>query len=453
MDTPYFDIPAGANEIMEALKAEGFESFVVGGAVRDTLLGNTIHDVDIATNCEAKVTARLLIKAGMKTVPTGIKHGTITAVLDDGSYEVTTYRIDGEYHDSRHPSQVTFPDTIEEDLARRDFTINAMAYSHDAGLIDPFAGILDLRSKIIRCVGDPKQRFSEDALRIIRALRFASELGFMIEEGTAAAIHELREGLNEVSRERIRDEFVKLIHGKGAGRILREYEDVISTFIPQLHDLVGLNLNNPLHIHDAWEHSLVAFETIQPRRTEMLLAALLHDIGKGPKALNEEWAKGVDHAEISRRISEEILHDLRFPNYTIKFVGKVVGGHDYVFTPNRAEIKRSLRDFGQVVFLSILDLKRADILAHGPEAAEQVWRIDEIRGIAEDIIIKRECYTLGDLEVSGSDVREAADLEGKQIAKALGFLLDKVIDGEVANDREDLLEMLLSSMPLADSNE
>ena len=319
-------IPAGADFILRRLMENGFDAYVVGGCVRDSLLGLFPHDWDICTS--ARPEQMQAVFADCRVIETGLKHGTLTVLHDRIPYEVTTFRVDGGYTDHRHPDSVSFVSNVVDDLARRDFTVNAMAWNPQTGLVDAFHGQEDLRAGIIRAVGDPKTRFTEDALRILRALRFASVYGFRIDDATSQAAHDLRHTLTDVAAERIRVELAKLLCGQGAADILRAYPDVLFVLLPQLRAMHGFDQHNPHHRYDVWEHTLRALPHIPPTET-LRLAILLHDSGKPDCFTLDEAGIGHmhGHAERSAEIADEVLSSLRVDNATRERVTLLVRSH------------------------------------------------------------------------------------------------------------------------------
>lgn len=308
-------VPSGARTIIRGLQNEGFSAYVVGGCVRDSLLGLEPKDWDICTSAKPEEMKEYFTRCSVRTIDTGLQHGTITVDLErNGKFEVTTYRVDGNYSDSRHPDSVEFVDDIEQDLSRRDFTINAMAYNTTV-IVDPFSGQEDLKNGLIRCVGNPDDRFGEDALRILRAMRFASTYGFSIEEATAKSIHKNKDKLKNIAAERIQTELCKMLCGKGILNILIEYSDVIATIIPELEPCIGFDQNNRFHeftIYDHIAHSVANYEATD---AVVNMSLLLHDIGK-PCCYTEDEKGGhfYGHGVHSRDLAEKALNRLRFDN-------------------------------------------------------------------------------------------------------------------------------------------
>lgn len=431
-------LPAPALRAIRLLEDCGHEAFAVGGCVRDSLLGRTPGDWDLTTN--ATPDEILSCFRDFRVIETGIKHGTVTVILDGMSLEITTYRTDGVYEDHRHPTEVSFSKTLEEDLSRRDFTINAMAYHPERGLVDRFGGLSDLQVGKIACVGDPKRRFEEDGLRILRAIRFASVLGFSLEKQTADAVREKKGLLDYIAKERIREEFLKLLVGKNAVPILREYADVIFTFLPELSPMKDFEHKSKFHCYDVWEHTLHAIE-VSPADSLVRLALLFHDCGK-PEVCTEEESgirhfKG--HAEASTVLTECALSRLRFDNQTLQTVVKLVELHDRPIVDTERSVKRFLAMMTEEEFQMLLEIKRCDRLAHAPEYSRSPKSISKIPKILKNIKKTNSCFTLASLAVNGSDLISLGFLPGKALGQTLADLLNLVIDGTLPNDKEVLL--------------
>ena len=437
-----FEIPAGAGYILQTLAAAGHEGYLVGGCVRDLLRGVEPHDWDICTSALPEETERCF--AGQPIIETGLKHGTVTVLEGGEPYEITTYRTEGPYSDSRRPDFVRFVPNLEEDLARRDFTMNAIAMDLQGNLRDPFGGVDDIKAGLIRCVGEPDQRFQEDGLRVMRALRFAAVFGYEIEEQTAQAVHENRTMLDRVAAERINAELCKLLVGKGAGDVLRHYPDVFCQFWPQLGPLVTLEQNNPWHCWDGWEHTIHTLEAA-PADVTLRLAMLLHDIGKPACKSTDE--RGIDHfyghPAVSAQLANQMLRALKFDNRTRERVVLLVERHDAQLPPKSQVICRWLNRLGSEAFFRLLDVKRADNMGQTPEKVkDRLTELDEIRVKAERILVERQCLTLKDLAVDGRDVIAAGIEPGPEVGRILEGLLGRILDGEIQNDRSILLEMI-----------
>lgn len=437
-------LPEQVAEIIGKLREHGFAAYAVGGCVRDTILGLKPNDWDICTSALPEEMKQVF--AGYHTVDTGLKHGTLTVVIQHIPYEITTFRVDGEYTDHRHPDSVHFVDRVDEDLARRDFTVNAMAYSDEAGIVDLYGGQEDIEKKIIRCVGEPAKRFEEDALRILRALRFASTYDFSVEEKTSAAIHTLYPTLNQVAAERIREELLKLLCGKACGRILREYTDVFCGIIPELKPAVGFDQNNPHHLYDVWEHTIRGVENIEAIPL-LKLTMLLHDTGKPLTMTLDE--KGISHyyghpdksAEIAGRVAER----LRLDRNTADNLVTLVRAHDIELRNDRKIMLRRLRKFGKDNLERLFLIHRADRIATGTRDRDEKEADTRILQESLEMLLQEHpCYSLKDLAVNGRDLT-ALGLKGPEVGKTLERLLDKVIDGKVANERDALLRCASSS--------
>ena len=431
----------GAIFVMQRLRQHGFEAFAVGGCVRDSLLGRSPNDWDLTTNALPTQTAACF--SDHRIIDTGMKHGTVAILYDGELLEITTYRLDGDYADNRHPVSVTFSRELRDDLSRRDFTVNAMAYHPDHGLVDCFGGQSDLEAKIIRCVGDPKTRFQEDGLRILRAIRFASVLGFSLENETAAAVHDCKHLLKNIAYERIREEFCKLLCGKNAVAILREFADVIGEFIPELRPTFGFDQKSKYHCYDVWEHTLVALEQTQSENLLTRLCILLHDIGK-PHCFTEDENGGhfPRHAEKGVELADGILRRLRFDNATRELALKLIQYHDVPLVADAKHVKRALLRYGEDGLSILLEIQRCDRLAHAEEYTEIPPYHREIPEILEQIKAENACLSLKNLAVKGDDLLALGYPAGKELGATLQRLLDAVIDGDLPNEKEALLAFI-----------
>lgn len=437
----HFTLPSAVLRALRLLTAHGFEAYVVGGAVRDLLRGVTPHDYDIATSATPEEMKAVF--EGFRTVETGIKHGTLTALIDGEAIEITTYRVDGAYTDARHPDSVTFTRSLREDAARRDFTVNAMAYHPEHGLRDFFGGEADLKTGIIRTVGEARLRFTEDALRILRALRFSAVLGYTIDPATANAIHALKAHLTEIAPERIREEFLKLIMGKDALRVLREYADVVYVFLPEIGPLVGFDQKNPHHDFDVWEHTLHALAAAPCEKT-LRLATLFHDMGKPSCFALDSAGVGhfYGHAEKSAEIADSVMQRLRFDNETRERVVSLVRMHDVLPHPETRQFSRIRSRYGDEFLFSWLALIRADRTGQKERLSPQANEILLLSERAADTLIQNEeRFSLKNLALRGGDLT-ALGYQGKEVGDALTFLLDAVLDGKTKNEREALLSLL-----------
>lgn len=435
-------IPSGANEIIHTLQDNGYEAYLVGGCVRDSILKRQIHDYDITTS--ATPDEMMEVFKDKRIIETGLQHGTITIVTDDEAYEVTTYRIDGNYSDSRRPDGVTFTKSLEEDLKRRDFTINAMAYNDEVGIVDPFNGMEDIKYHKIRCVGRAEDRFSEDALRILRAIRFASQLEFVLEPDTDWNIHKMYENLENISIERINSEFCKIAASRDFSVQMVLYHDVFSLFIPEIKDMIAFPQNNPYHIYDVWDHTVHAVEHCESDDLVVRLAIFFHDIGKPHSYQDAENGirhfKG--HGRVSADMTDEIMRRLRFDNETREKVVELVYYHDATFEVEKKYVKRWLNKIGEEQFRRLLNVRRADIKAQVEiEQETRLQRIDNIEYILEDVLQDDECFSLKDLAVNGKDLIAIGYKPGKELGEVLNNLLESVINGEYINEKEKLLEV------------
>ena len=436
------NIPSDANEIIHTLQNHGHSAYVVGGCVRDSILGRIPHDWDICTS--ATPNEMLEIFKDRRVIETGLQHGTITIVVNNEPYEVTTYRIDGAYSDNRRPDSVTFTDKLVEDLRRRDFTINAMAYNDDEGLIDPFDGLKDIEWKKIRCVGSAKDRFGEDALRILRAIRFASQLEFVMMPETLYEINQQYKNLENISIERINSEFCKIASSSDFCVQMVLFQDVFALFIPELKDMFDFPQNNPYHDYDVYGHTIHAVEHCDSDDLAVRLAVFFHDIGKPHSYQDGEDGirhfKG--HGRVSAEITDNIMKRLRFDNETRNNVVELVYYHDATFEVGKKYVKRWLNKIGEEQFRRLLKVRKADILGQKPDYEQsRIDKVDNIEKILEEVLQEDECFSLKDLAVNGKDLMDIGYKSGRQLGAALQGLLDCVIGEEVNNNKEELLEM------------
>ena len=434
------NIPDEVKLIISTLEKHGFEANIVGGCVRDASLGKEPEDWDICTQALPEQIMRCF--NGYTLVPTGLKHGTITLVLNHVPFEITTYRTDGIYSDNRHPDKVEFVKSLKEDLSRRDFTINAMAYNPKFGFVDYFGGISDIKKKVIRCVGNADERFQEDALRILRALRFASTLGFSIEGKTDAAIIRNKKLLKNIAAERIASELNKLIIGKNVEKILLSYTSVIEEIIPEINETVGFDQNSPYHHLDLWKHTITSVSKT-PEDMTLRLTMLLHDIAK-PKCYTEVDSIGhyYGHPKISSDMARKILRRLKYDNNTISSVIKLILYHDTEIQPKARYIRKWLNRLGEKRFRQLIEIKRADTLAQSEKyRREKLKALDEIMSVLDVIIREQQCFSMADLAVDGRDMISIGVPEGAEIGRILKVLLGMVIEGHAGNDREELLKI------------
>lgn len=432
------DMPKNVDTAINLLQSAGFEAYAVGGCVRDSLLGKTPNDWDITTSAKPEDMKSVFIN--FHCIDTGIKHGTVTVVIDGEPLEITTFRLDGEYEDNRHPKSVTFTSNLGADLGRRDFTVNAMAYSKMTGTVDLFGGQNDLKNKIIRCVGDPDRRFNEDALRILRALRFASALDFEIEEKTAQSLLKNRALLGNISEERIAKELLKLVCGKGAKRILTDFAPVLFEILPELQPMYKNSHDNPHHCYDIYEHTLIAVESIDPEPT-LRFAMLLHDCGKpAVKKFDENGvAHFYGHQRISAEISAQILARLKVSNKFRDEILFLVSNHDrWELYENTEKKPRYLSKFGLDGVLKLLKVMRADVLAQSPEYRYRLDQIADAEEIAKNLAAQKPCLSLSELQINGRTLMDIGIPQGRKLGAVLAQLLDEVIDGVTKNTQEAL---------------
>lgn len=443
-------LPTEVESIITHLHNFGYESYVVGGCVRDSILGKIPHDWDICTDATPDIVMKLF--ADYNVVPTGLQHGTVTVVINHMPYEITTFRIDGDYSDNRRPDKVEFTTDIVEDLSRRDFTINAMAYNPTIGLIDPFHGLNDIQNKLIRCVGNADDRFNEDALRIMRALRFASTYGFVINEDTSSAVHCNVALLNNIAKERINTELCKLLCGQGVLDILLNYSDVIATIIPELKPCIGFNQNNRYHQYTVYDHIAHAVSNYTGSDIVVKVALLLHDIGK-PTCYTEDENGGHFHGHgvPSSQLAKQVVERLRFDNRAQQDIVELVLYHDAILDSTVKVAKRWLNKIGEQQLFRLLDIRMADILAHteGTQAS-RIERCVTLRTLVNDVLVTRQCFQLKDMAVNGSDLIREGMKQGKVIGEVLNWLLEMVINGEVENEKEKLLNLVKLQFQMID---
>ncbi len=438
-------LPATVSDLLTRLNGAGFSAYAVGGCVRDSILGLEPHDWDICTSALPEQMQQVF--HDLHTVETGLKHGTLTVVVDHEPYEMTTFRVDGDYTDHRHPDSVHFVDNLTEDLARRDFTVNAMAYSPETGLADPFHGQQDLAANLIRCVGEAEKRFDEDALRILRALRFAAVYDFAIEPATSAALRKMAPDLSRVAGERIREELLKLLCGKAVGRILREYPEVLAEIIPEIRPMIGYDQQNHHHSYDLWEHTVQGIEGV-PADPVLRLTMLLHDTGKLEARTTDEKGEGhyFGHPKVSERIARKTAETLRLDNAFRDRLCTLVLHHDTPLRTQSGEINtdksfllRRLNKFGEEDLRARFLIHRSDRIATGYTTREREdARLKERMAALDALLAEQPCFTLKDLAVNGRDLI-AAGLKGKAVGEALQSLLEAVMDGRVPNEKEALL--------------
>lgn len=440
------NIPTDANDLIHTLQNHGHSASVVGGCVRDSILGRTPNDWDICTS--ATPGEMLEIFKDRKVIETGLQHGTLTVVVNGEPYEITTYRIDGAYSDNRRPDEVTFTSSLIEDLKRRDFTINAMAYNEDEGLIDPFGGLNDIENRRIRCVGSAKDRFSEDALRILRAIRFSSQLDFIITPETDEEILKQYRNLKNISVERINSEFCKIVSSDIFCIQLALYQDVFALFIPELKDMINFPQKNPYHSYDVYGHTIHSIKNCELDDLIVKLAVFFHDFGKPHCYQDDEDGtrhfRG--HGKVSAEMTDRIMKRLRFDNETRIKVVELVHYHDATFEVGKKYVKRWLNILGEEQFKRLLKVRKADIKGQSEDYEQsRIDKVNNIEQILEEVLQENECFSLKDLAINGDDVKKMMRLkEGKDIGYWLNEILNKVIDGELKNDRNELIFWMTS---------
>lgn len=433
-------IPAAAKKVLKTLNQNGFEAYVVGGCVRDLLMGKNPHDWDICTSSLPEETKKLF----SRVIETGIKHGTVSVVMDGDLFEVTTFRVDGKYEDHRHPSEVRFVRSLQEDLSRRDFTINAMAIRADGMIEDPFHGQQDLALKKIRCVGEPDLRFQEDALRILRAMRFSSVLDFDIDSDTYDSMIKNAGLLKHISSERIQSELRKMIIGERAGDILISCKQILAQFIPEFVPCIDFEQHSVWHVFDVYQH--IAKAVSFSKQDEIVrLALLFHDIGKPSCYQMDNQGHGHfhGHGEVSAQMAEEIMTRLRFDNETRDRVVKLIRYHDVRLEATLKTVRRWVAKIGREDFGRFLEVRRGDLLAQS-EYERQV-RLDKLNRLTElyqKVLQEKPLMSVKDLAVNGNDLIALGYHEGPEIGKALHALLEKVMDGTCENTKEMLIQEL-----------
>lgn len=432
-------LPSKVNQIIHTIRSANFDAYAVGGCIRDSVLGRMPNDWDITTSAKPEEIKSLF----PKTIDTGIRHGTVTVMLQKEGFEVTTYRIDGEYEDSRHPKEVTFTASLEEDLKRRDFTINAMAYNEEEGLIDIFGGMEDIERKVIRCVGEAAERFSEDALRMMRAVRFSAQLGYTIEEKTETAIRKLAPTLQKISAERIQAELVKLVTSPNPDYLRIAYETgVTKEVLPEFDRMMQTDQNNPHHCYCVGEHTLQAMKQIKPDKV-LRLAMLFHDIAKPDMLTVDE--EGIyhfhGHPEEGAVMTKEIMKRLKFDNDTIGKVTTLVRFHDYHIAQTPQGMRRAINKIGEDIMPYLFLVKQADMLAQSSYQREGKQKdLDRLQEIYKEVLAKKDCVCLKNLAVTGNDLIASGMKPGKEIGEILDRLLQLVIEEPACNEKEYLLK-------------
>lgn len=432
-------LPQKVQRIIEALEYGGYEAYAVGGCIRDSLLGRKPEDWDITTSAKPEEVKRIF----NRTVDTGIQHGTVTVLLENEGFEVTTYRIDGKYEDGRHPKEVKFTPNLKEDLKRRDFTVNAMAYSEKEGLVDLFDGTGDLMRGLIRCVGDAKERFTEDALRMMRAVRFGAQLGFSIEKNTKEAIRELAPSLSKISGERIQTELVKLLVSDNPQEVRTLYETgLTAVFLPEFDAMMVTGQNNPHHKYSVGEHTIVSLKHVRGDKV-LRLAMLFHDVAKPLCITTDE--EGIHHFHghpgVGSEMTRKILKRLKFDNDTIQRVSALVAGHDDNPPATLRNVRRAMVRIGLEEFPDIFEVKRADILAQSSyRQQEKLTYLKEFESCYHEIKRKRQCLSIKELAVNGRDLIDLGIPAGPGLGGILKKLLEIVLEDPEKNTKEYLLD-------------
>ena len=444
------NLPDDVQEIMSVIREYGATIYVVGGCVRDSILGREPHDWDI---CTPALPGELLVEfeeKGYRVIPTGLQHGTITVNLNGNNYEITTFRRDGEYSDGRHPDNVEFTSDLIYDLERRDFTINAMAYNPEEGLVDPFNGCRDIQNRIIRCVGNPDDRFQEDGLRILRALRFSCQLNFVIDETTERAMLDNKELISNVSMERINTEFIKIINAEYVFSFpFYSYNKIISQFIPEVVPMVSFDQHNPYHYLDVFAHSCQVLTICRIYNADLItkLAAFFHDIGK-PHCYQDD-KNGIrhfkGHGKISADMTDVIMRRLKFDNDTRDKVVQLVYYHDASFEVGKKYVRRWLNKIGVDQFKRLLVLRRADIMGQSElNRDERLQKLDTVKVCLEEVLKEKPAFSVKDLEIDGKDVMTYMLMnECPEVGYWLKHILKQVIDGHLQNNREDLIYYMI----------
>ena len=440
-------IPKNPSLAIKMLMDSGFEAGVVGGCTRDSLMGEIPHDWDICTSATPDEIQTVF--KGFRMLLMGLKHGTIVVIIEKEDIEITTYRIDGAYSDGRRPDDVCFSRNLIEDLKRRDYTQNAIFFNEVQGIIDPFNGISDIQNKVLKCVGNSDLRLKEDALRIIRGLRFAAKLGFQVEEYTKRAMFNNKELLSNISQERITVEFVKLLQGQNAMNVLDEFQEIIAYIIPETKAMMGFEQHNPYHCYDVWKHTLVALNNC----TNLIekLTMFFHDLGKPSCFTMDERGIGhfYKHPLVSYDLTFEIFKRMRFTtaegisSSDLKNILELIKYHDYPIEPKKKIIKKVLSKLNGNLeqFQRLLSVKKADALAQAPDKLmPRLKELEEIEIIFNEILEESPCTTIKDLAITGSDLINLGIPLGPQIGNVLKSLLQQVIDEQLSNDKDILLK-------------
>lgn len=433
------NMPDNANRIIHTLQDAGYEAYIVGGCVRDAVLSKEPDDWDITTSAKPMEVKALF----NRTIDTGLQHGTVTVMFGKEGYEVTTYRVDGKYEDHRRPNSVTFTGSLIEDMKRRDFTINAMAYNDDEGIVDNFHGVEDLKAHVIRCVGEPSERFDEDALRILRAIRFSAQLNFEIDESTKAAIENQAKYLRDISAERIQVELTKLLMADHPERLITAYElGVTKIVLPEFDKMMETPQINKHHAYNVGEHTIRVVKGV-PGDKVLRWAALLHDVAKPATKTNDgEWDHFYGHNEVGVDMAGDVLRRLKFDTATIDRVKRLVYWHDYGMgeMPGRKAFRRALSKMGMDLFEDYAYIKRADILAQSDYKREdKLKNLEILEEYYKEVVEQEQCVAVKDLAISGKDLIDIGMKPGPELGEMLKILLDKVLDDPELNEKDVLI--------------
>lgn len=434
------ELPHKVKYIIDKLSDNGFEAFAVGGCVRDIILGRIPNDWDITTSARPEQVKEIF----RRTIDTGIEHGTVTVMVDHEGFEVTTYRVDGEYKDGRHPDSVEFTPDLREDLRRRDFTINAMAYNEEHGIVDEFGGIEDLENGIIRCVGEATERFNEDALRILRAVRFAAQLGFEIEENTSKAIIELAKNLEQISKERIYTELDKMLLSPHPDMIGDAYKLGITKYVlPEFDDMMNTEQKSIYHMYNVGEHTMHVLANIEAEHY-LRWAALLHDIGKPSKQTigKDGYSHFYGHGEVGADMAVNVLRRLKLDNKTIKIVSALVRYHDCTISDDKVSVRRAIVKVGPELFPMLMKVKWADLTGKSDYSKEHTTPIlTKLQQMYEEIMEAGDCVSMRDMQIGGKDIIGLGVERGNKVGEVLEKLFDMVIQNPELNDRDKLIEL------------
>ncbi len=430
-------IPEKVKYLLDTLESAGHEAYIVGGCVRDRILGKVPNDYDITTSAKPNEVTEVF--SSHTVIPTGEKHGTVTVLIENEPYEITTYRTEGAYSDKRRPDSVSFSTSIDDDLSRRDLTVNAIAYSPTHGFRDPFNGIGDIQKKTIRAVGDPEKRFDEDALRILRAVRFSSTLGFEIEEATERALYAKKSGFGAISAERIYIEIKKLLCGDGTGKVLLKYVGIIGEVIPELLPMEGFDQHNKYHCYDVLTHTAKVVDGV-PAIEHLRLAALFHDVGKPACFFEDEFGGHFHgHEKLGAEMTHDVMCRLKSDKATREKVTDLVLHHGLVLQKDEAFIKRCLNRFGKETFRDLITLSISDNSALSELCADRPKNIRDIAEMTEKIIENQPCLSLSELSLKGGDLIALGVPAGPRVGEILKHLLSLVINGDCENSRDSLI--------------